>query len=94
MSIPNLPVHIVVMGNGVFETMFGIMLLLGAFTRISSLLLSIHLFFIAISLGYNDLAIRDMGLTVATVAVFLNGPDRLCLDNREPMRRLLSRLPF
>ena len=68
--------------NGIFETIFGSLLLIGLFTRISSFLLAIHLLIIAISLGYNDIAIRDLGLAIATFAIFLHGKDKWCLDNR------------
>lgn len=81
-NIPRPDVHFVLMANGIFETIFGIMLLLGLFTRISALLLSLHLFFIAINLGYNDIAVRDIGLAIAAFSVFLNGKDGICLENK------------
>ena len=80
--------HIIVMGNGAFETILGLLLLLGLFTRVSSLLLSIHLAVIAFSLGYNDLFIRDLGLALVTFAVFLRGPDQWCLDKRLKKRKV------
>lgn len=80
-ALPLTP-HIIVMGNGVFETVFGVLLLLGLFTRVSSLLLSAHLLLIAFSFGYNDLFVRDFGLALATLSVFFNGPDKWCLDRR------------
>ena len=58
------------------------MLLVGYYTRVSSLLLTIHLLGISISLGYNDIAIRDLVLTIATFVVFLNGKDKWCLDSK------------
>jgi uncharacterized membrane protein YphA (DoxX/SURF4 family) len=83
-GIHNLPLtpHVIVMGNGTFETVFGVMLIFGIFTRVSALLLSIHLFLISLGLGYNDLMIRDVGLTIATFAVFLHGPDKWCYESR------------
>lgn len=72
--------HIIIMGNGIFETVFGTLLLLGLFTRISSLLLGIHLVGIMLGLGYNDIAVRDFGLMLATFSVSLQGPDKWCLD--------------
>ena len=78
----NLPIEplTIMLFTGIFETLFGALLLIGLFTRLSSLLLTIHIFIIAISLGYNDIAIRDYGLALATLVVFLNGPDKYCLD--------------
>lgn len=81
-NIPKPSVHIIIMGNGAFETLFGVFLLLGIFTRASSLLLSIHLFGIMASLGYNDIAVRDFGLALSAFSVFLNGADRWSLDNK------------
>jgi len=83
-SFHNLPLtpHIIIMGNGIFETIFGLFLLLGIYTRLSSFLLGIHLFVITLGLGYNDIAIRDFVLTIVTFVVFLNGADKWCLDVR------------
>ena len=72
----------VVLFNACAELIFGILLLLGLFTRISALILSIHLFFITISLGYSELGARDFGLMIATFSVFMSGPDQYCLDKK------------
>ena len=84
--------------NGSFETLFGIFLLLGLFTRLTALLLTFHLIGILIfSVGYNEIGVRDFGLMMATLSVFLSGPDLLCLDGalqRFPLIRFLSRLSF
>ena len=68
--------------NGLFEVILGGLLLAGLFTRIVAILLSLHLIGIAIAVGYNDVAIRDAGLSLATFSVFLQGPDMLCLDTK------------
>ena len=70
----------IVFTNGIFEVTFGILLLIGLFTRFVALVLSIHLFVIASTLGINPLGIRDFGLTFAAFVVFLHGPDDYCLD--------------
>lgn len=67
--------------NGIFELIFGLLLIIGLFTRFVALILSLHLFVIASSLGFNDLGMRDFGLALATLAVFLNGEDKYCLDS-------------
>lgn len=72
----------VVLFNGIFETIFGLLLLLGLFTRLSSLLLALHLIGIVFSVGYNEIGVRDFGLFMAALAIFLNGKDDWCLDNR------------
>jgi len=68
--------------NGLLETVLGILLLIGLFTRASALILGLHLLSIAFSLGYNDVAIRDLGLILVTISVFLHGPDRWCWDSK------------
>ena len=65
--------------NAIFEIVFGLMLLLGIFTRLSALLLGLHLIGISISLGYNAIAIRDLGLSIATLSIAMHGHDKLCL---------------
>jgi uncharacterized membrane protein YphA (DoxX/SURF4 family) len=79
--IPFAPTTFMIL-TGIFEVVFGILLLLGLFTRLAALLFTIHVLGIAISLGYNDIAIRDIGLAAAVFAVFLRGRDKLCLDNK------------
>ncbi len=71
-----------VMLNGLLELSLGALLLLGLFTRFSALILSLHLFGIAFTLGFDELAIRDFGLAFATLVIFLNGADYYCLDER------------
>lgn len=65
--------------NGIFDLLIGILLLLGIFTRIVSLIGILHIAGIIISLGYNDVAVRDFGLLVVLVSVFLHGADKLCI---------------
>ena len=65
--------------NAVFEIILGTLLILGFFIRISALLLGLHLIGISITLGYSAIAIRDIGLAIATLCVSMNGKDRLCV---------------
>ena len=78
LTLPNLLVTL----NGIGETILGTLLLIGLFTRIVSFLLAIHLITIILSLGYNDIAIRDAGLLLVTIAQFIGGADKWCLDSR------------
>ena len=66
--------------NGIIEIIFGTLLILGIFTRAAAFILSLHLFGIALTLGYNDIMIRDIGLSIATFSICIAGPDRLCRD--------------
>ncbi len=65
--------------NGVFDLVIGALLLLGLFVRVVALISSLHLIGIIISLGYNDVAIRDFGLLIVLISIFIHGPDKLCL---------------
>ena len=68
--------------NGIFEVIFGILLLLGLFTRLVSIILTLHLFGVIFSLGYNEISVRDFGLMISSFVVFLNGKDSWCLDRK------------
>lgn len=74
--------QIMMLMTGVFDFVFGLLLLLGLFTRISALLMALHLIGVIITLGYNDIAVRDFGLLLATIGIFLHGPDKWCLDKK------------
>lgn len=80
--VSNLPISSInfVYLNAGFEIIFGFLLLLGLFTRLSALLLGLHLLGIAFSLGYSALAVRDFILAIATLSVFLRGADFLCFE--------------
>lgn len=73
--------------NGIAETILGILLLAGLFIKPVSFLLALHLLIISISMGYNDIMIRDIGLTLATASIFLHGPDKWSLDKKRERKR-------
>ncbi len=75
--------HRIVLINGIFEIIFGVLLLIGLFTRVISFLLALHLLSITFFIGFNEIGVRDFGLTLALVSIFLNGPDALCLDKNK-----------
>jgi len=66
--------------NGTFEIVFGIFMLLGFYTRFVTVLLALHLFDITYVVGYNAIGMRDLGLAIATLAVFLYGEDAFSFD--------------
>lgn len=70
-----------VLFNGAFEVVFGLCLLFGFFTRVSSLLLALHLLSITFTVGYNAIGVRDFGLSMAAIALFLLGPHKYSVDN-------------
>lgn len=72
----------IVLVNGWFETVGGVLLAIGLWTRWVALVLSLHLFFIAYEVGYNDIGVRDFALAICALALSLFGPDRYTLDSR------------
>ena len=58
--------------NGIFETLTAAMLITNQYSKLSAILLSIHMIVIVFHLGYNDIAIRDIGIFFGCLAlVFL-----------------------
>ena len=68
--------------GGIFETFFGLLLIVGYYTRFVAAVLGFHLLSIAAGLGYNDIAVRDYGLALITFSVVLGGSDVWCLDKK------------
>ncbi len=54
----------------------------GLLTRIAAFILALHLAIITIELGYGETAVRDFGLTFATLSIALGGPDQWSLDQK------------
>ncbi len=71
-----------VITNGIIEVLLGILLIAGLFTRLVALALGFHLLGIAFTVGYNDIGVRDFGLSLAVLSVSLRGPDAWCLDQK------------
>ena len=82
--VGSLPISAVnfVLVNALFELVAAVLLMLGAWTRITALLLSLHLFGIALSLGYNAVAIRDFGLAFASLALAVGGAGTFSIDTK------------
>lgn len=74
--------------NALFELVFGFLLLFGWQTRIAALLLALHLFDIMYVVGYGEIGVRDFGLAIATLVVFMNGPDLLCIQQKKDVTNL------
>ena len=72
--------------NGLFELVFGTALLFGFQTRFAALLLGLHLLDIMYVVGYGEIGVRDFGLAFGTLAVFMAGPDPLCIQGRKSAR--------
>ncbi len=66
--------------NGWFEIIFGLALLVGFYTRFVAVILALHIFDIAYTLGYGPVAVRDFGLAVAALSIALGEAGELSLD--------------
>lgn len=72
--------NVIVHLNALFEIIFGTALILGFYTRFAALLLALHLLDITYVVGFDGLGVRDFGLSIATLAVFMYGKDFFSLD--------------
>lgn len=79
-NLSGLKVETLVLLNGLFELIFGAALLVGFWTRTSALLLALHMIEITYIVGFDATGVRDFGLSIAAISVFLYGKDRLTLD--------------
>lgn len=80
-NLTGLSASTLVLFNGAFEVVFGLCLLFGFFTHISALLLALHMVSITFTVGYNPIGVRDFGLSMAAIALFLFGPHRYSIDH-------------
>ncbi len=78
--------------NGSFEILLGLTLVLGFFPKLASLIAFLHIFGIALSLGYNDVAIRDFALAFSALALFfLEGEKGFEKEKFKKLSKLLYR---
>jgi uncharacterized membrane protein YphA (DoxX/SURF4 family) len=71
----------IVFFNGLFEIIFGTALLFGIFTRFVAFILFLHMAHITIMVGLDSIGVRDFGLSIAMLVVWINGRDLCGLDN-------------
>jgi uncharacterized membrane protein YphA (DoxX/SURF4 family) len=55
-------------------------LLAGFWTRLVSALLALHMLAITLDIGFTAVGVRDFGITIATAALALLGPDKWTVD--------------
>lgn len=81
--IENSPVDVTTLVhlNGAFEVVFGFALLFGICTRLSALLLALHLAHITAIVGFDSIGVRDFGIVMGALGVALTGADKLCIDS-------------
>jgi uncharacterized membrane protein YphA (DoxX/SURF4 family) len=68
--------------NATLDTTLGLLLILGLLTRIAGIIAALHLAGIIATIGFNEVAVRDLGLAIVAVAVAAAGPDEWCLDKK------------
>ena len=77
---------------GIVETITGLLLLFGLYWRFAAILAAIQLVGISISVGLNEITLRDFGLLAGAVALALSKETRFALDNRRAEHRVRLKL--
>jgi len=72
-------VSLVIVLNGILDLVIGLSLVSGIYLRFFSVIGILRILVIAFSIGFNDVFVRDVGIAIALVAVYLNGEDGFCL---------------
>jgi len=85
--------RLIVLLNGGFEVVGGILLLLGIYVRWVALVMALHIFSIAYEVGYNDIGVRDFCLGVACLAISLYGNDAWSLQRTNTNTAMHSLAP-
>ena len=86
-SLTHMSAGTIVFFNALFELIFGLALAFGIRVRIVALLLALHLFDIAWTVGYGEIGVRDFGLAIGTLVVAMNGPDKFSLQQLPPVMK-------
>ena len=81
-SLPIAPETFIIL-NGAFETVLALALLAGFWTRLVAALLALHMLAITFEIGFTAIGVRDFGITIATAALALLGPDTWTVDARK-----------
>ena len=75
-SLSHMSAASLVLGNGILEVVLGSLLALGLLVVPVSVILSIHLFVIALEFGLTPVGVRDFGLAFATLSIAFLSKDR------------------
>lgn len=67
----NIPPAFIVMGNGAFEIVAGMLIAMRVWVRPIAILLGLHLLVITLEMGLTPTGVRDFGLVTATFALAL-----------------------
>ena len=66
----------IVLINGLFEVIASVLLLINVYAWIAALLLGLHMLGISLSIGINPIGVRDIGISVGTLALALLSPKK------------------
>ena len=61
--------------SGIFEIIFSLFLIFGIWIRWTAILLAFHLLLIILSVGFDAIGIRDLGLFFSLIAIIFNDKD-------------------
>ena len=77
--------------NAAIDAFLGITILFDLLSRIAPLLGSVHLLAIAVSIGFNDVGVRDFGLSMACLALVFIHEEHIPTRMRNIMGRLFNK---
>jgi len=66
----------IVLINGLFEVVASVLLILNVYAWLAALLLGLHMLGISFSIGINPIGVRDIGISVGTLALALLSPKK------------------
>ncbi len=70
-QLVHLPPAMIVLANGAFEVVCGVLFILGIGVPYIALVLALHMAAIVGFIGINPIGVRDFGITIATIALGL-----------------------
>lgn len=75
-----IPVSAFILLMGVVESLIGLFVLIGFYTRICASIAALMMIPIIISLGYNEIGVRDFGILMLAVGIAALGAGEFSLD--------------
>ncbi len=77
-----IPVGTFILLMGIVETLIGLFALIGVYTRTSAVIAVLMLIPILVSLGYNEIGVRDFGLLLLALGIAVLGPGEFSMDSQ------------
>ena len=68
--------------QGAIETLIGLFLILGIFVRKSAFLAALILIVIIITVGFNDISLRDFGLLMIAISLMILGKGKYSISKK------------